>query len=590
MATPRGRTKKKASFDHSPDSLPLRSSGRQAKKKATETTDEDEDGGSEKKYRKCEKAGCTATCPVCFASASERCAKNGYTSRWYHLSCGEHFCNECFDHYYRSHKDGYDKYTTWKKTWTSNGKTEPSPKAFMADQQLPYWVQCTKPECRKWRQLTKEIQLTPQIAKTYRCGMKPNTAIKPETSDHCSLPEDLEALTPQKCIPHIIVRGLVRIRCVQEVERILYFMTRKGLINTGVLSVGADQYLLPKDYHNKSVIIIGAGPAGLAAARQLHNFGIKVTVLEAKDRIGGRVWDDKSFKGVTVGRGAQIVNGCINNPVALMCEQVSARSWDHNEFFAQFAGDHTLLTPGYSVIIEKLAEGLDIRLKSPVQSVDYSGDEVQVTTTDGTGYSAQKVLVTVPLALLQKGAIQFNPPLSEKKMKAINSLGAGIIEKIALQFPYRFWDSKVQGADFFGHVPPSASKRGLFAVFYDMDPQKKHSVLMSVIAGEAVASVRTLDDKQVLQQCMATLRELFKEQEVPDPTKYFVTRWSTDPWIQMAYSFVKTGGSGEAYDIIAEDIQGTIFFAGEATNRHFPQTVTGAYLSGVREASKIAAF
>uniref|UniRef100_A0A2K6EXL2 Lysine demethylase 1B n=1 Tax=Propithecus coquereli TaxID=379532 RepID=A0A2K6EXL2_PROCO len=590
MAAPRGRTKKKAPFDHSPDSLPLRSSGRQAKKKATETTDEDEDGGSEKKYRKCEKAGCTATCPVCFASASERCAKNGYTSRWYHLSCGEHFCNECFDHYYRSHKDGYDKYTTWKKIWTSNGKTEPSPKAFMADQQLPYWVQCTKPECRKWRQLTKEIQLTPQIARTYRCGMKPNTTVKPETSDHCSLPEDLEALTPQKCIPHIIVRGLVRIRCVQEVERILYFMTRKGLINTGVLRVGTDQYLLPKDYHNKSVIVIGAGPAGLAAARQLHNFGIKVTVLEAKDRIGGRVWDDKSFKGVTVGRGAQIVNGCVNNPIALMCEQVSARSWDHNEFFAQFAGDHTLLTPGYSVIIEKLAEGLDIRLKSPVQSIDYSGDEVQVTTTDGTGFSAQKVLVTIPLALLQKGAIQFNPPLSEKKMKAINSLGAGIIEKIALQFPYRFWDSKVQGADFFGHVPPSASKRGLFAVFYDMDPQKKHSVLMSVIAGEAVASVRTLDDKQVLQQCMATLRELFKEQEVPDPTKYFVTRWSTDPWIQMAYSFVKTGGSGEAYDIIAEEIQGTIFFAGEATNRHFPQTVTGAYLSGVREASKIAAF
>ncbi|XP_027622936.1 lysine-specific histone demethylase 1B isoform X1 [Tupaia chinensis] len=478
-----------------------------------------------------------------------------------------------------------------------------------------------------------------------------------------------EALTPQKCIPHIIVRGLVRIRCVQEVERILYFMTRKGLINTGVLGVGADQYLLPKDYHNKSVIVVGAGPAGLAAARQLHNFGIKVTVLEAKDRIGGRVWDDKSFKGVTVGRGAQIVNGCINNPVALMCEQlgismhkfgercdliqeggritdptidkrmdfhfnalldvvsewrkdktqlqdvplgekieeiykafikesgiqfselegqvlqfhlsnleyacgsnlyqVSARSWDHNEFFAQFAGDHTLLTPGYSVIMDKLAEGLDIRLQCPVQSIDYSGDDVQVTTTDGTGWSAQKVLVTVPLALLQKGAIQFNPPLSEKKTKAINSLGAGIIEKIALQFPYRFWDSKVQGADFFGHVPPTASQRGLFAVFYDMDPQKKQSVLMSVIAGEAVASVQSLEDKQVLQQCMATLRELFKEQEVPDPTKYFVTRWSTDPWIQMAYSFVKTGGSGEAYDIIAEEIQGTVFFAGEAQIKLF---------------------
>lgn len=36
-----------------------------------------------------------------FIACFSRCAKNGYTSRWYHLSCGEHFCNECFDHYYR---------------------------------------------------------------------------------------------------------------------------------------------------------------------------------------------------------------------------------------------------------------------------------------------------------------------------------------------------------------------------------------------------------------------------------------------------------------------------------------------------------
>uniref|UniRef100_A0A669F8D0 Lysine demethylase 1B n=1 Tax=Oreochromis niloticus TaxID=8128 RepID=A0A669F8D0_ORENI len=577
------RAKKRSSGESPGDGQTLRSSGRQSKRKATDT--EEEDDQSEKKYRKCEKAGCSAMYPVCFASASERCAKNGYTSRWYHLSCGEHFCNECFDHYYRSHKDGYETFASWKKVWTSNGKSEPSLKAFMADQQLPYWVQCTKPDCRKWRQLTKEIQLTASLAATYRCGMKFNN-IKSEEPDQCSQPEDLEVLTSEKCAQHIIVRGLVRVRCVQELDRVLHFMTRKGLINTGVLA--AKQPLLPETYCSKNVIIIGAGASGLAAARQLQNFGTQVVVLEARDRIGGRVWDDASL-GVTVGRGAQIVNGCVNNPIALMCEQVSARSWDHNEFFAQFSGDHTLLTKGYSVLLYKLAEGLDIHTKCPVQAIDYSGDVVKVTSSDGSQWTAQKVLVTVPLTLLQRNLIQFNPPLPERKLKAIHSLGAGIIEKISLQFPYRFWDKKIQGADYFGHIPTGLEKRGMFSVFYDLDPQRKQAVLMSIISGDAVSSVRDMEDKEVVDECMRVLRELFKEQEVPEPVNFFITHWSKDIWSQMSYSFVKTGGSGEAYDILAEDVQGKVFFAGEATNRHFPQTVTGAYLSGVREASKMAA-
>uniref|UniRef100_A0A665T8D3 [histone-H3]-N(6),N(6)-dimethyl-L-lysine(4) FAD-dependent demethylase n=1 Tax=Echeneis naucrates TaxID=173247 RepID=A0A665T8D3_ECHNA len=773
---------KRSSGDSPGDGQALRSSGRQinSKRKATDT--EEEDDQSEKKYRKCEKAGCSATYPVCFASASDRCAKNGYTSRWYHLSCGEHFCNECFDHYYRSHKDGYETFASWKKVWTSNGKSEPSLKAFMADQQLPFWVQCTKSECRKWRQLTKEIQLTASLAATYRCGMKFNNikrvaevtdswwhsmlilpplfkespaspflaayypdcvGMSPSGSSsnvsltdgfalHPSVPglcpyfqpfyqpnecgkalcvrpdmmelDELyefpefsrdptmylalrnlilaswhknckEMLTAQKCALHIIVRGLVRVRCVQEMDRVLNFMTRKGLINTGVLAV--KQPLLPERYHFKNVIVIGAGASGLAAARQLQNFGTQVVVLEARERIGGRVWDDTSL-GVTVGRGAQIVNGCVNNPIALMCEQmgvkmhklgercdlfqeggqvtdpaidkrmdfhfnaildvvsewrkdksqsqdtplgekvqevkknflqesgiqfsdnleyacgstldqVSARSWDHNEFFAQFSGDHTLLTKGYSVLLHKLAEGLDVRTKCPVQAIDYSGDVVKVTSSNGSQWTAQKILVTVPLTLLQKNLIQFTPPLPERKLKAIHSLGAGIIEKIALQFPYRFWDSKIQGADYFGHIPPSPDKRGMFSVFYDMDPQGKQAVLMSVITGDAVPSVGDMEDKEVVEECMKVLRELFKEQEVPEPLHFFVTHWRKDIWSQMSYSFVKTGGSGEAYDILAEDVQGKVFFAGEATNRHFPQTVTGAYLSGVREASKMAA-
>ena len=44
---------------------------------------------------------------------------------------------------------------------------------------------------------------------------------------------------------------------------------------------------------NKSVVIIGAGFSGLAAAYKLKNAGWNVTVLEARDRIGGRVFSHK---------------------------------------------------------------------------------------------------------------------------------------------------------------------------------------------------------------------------------------------------------------------------------------------------------
>src|SRR5919108_3118608 len=57
------------------------------------------------------------------------------------------------------------------------------------------------------------------------------------------------------------------------------------------------------------VLVIGAGAAGLAAAQALVDAGRRVVVLEARDRVGGRIWTDRGFGPVPVERGAEFIHG-----------------------------------------------------------------------------------------------------------------------------------------------------------------------------------------------------------------------------------------------------------------------------------------
>ncbi|CAA0821969.1 Lysine-specific histone demethylase 1 homolog 3 [Striga hermonthica] len=80
----------------------------------------------------------------------------------------------------------------------------------------------------------------------------------------------------------------------------------------------------------KNIIVIGAGPAGLTAARHLQRQGFSVTVLEARSRVGGRVFTDRSSLSVPVDLGASIITGVEADvaterrpdPSSLICAQL----------------------------------------------------------------------------------------------------------------------------------------------------------------------------------------------------------------------------------------------------------------------------
>ena len=77
--------------------------------------------------------------------------------------------------------------------------------------------------------------------------------------------------------------------------------------------IGAQQRLNAKNTTNessnkKSILVIGAGIAGITAARHLQNNGHQVTVLEGRDRLGGRI-HTKKFGNTSIDLGAAWIHG-----------------------------------------------------------------------------------------------------------------------------------------------------------------------------------------------------------------------------------------------------------------------------------------
>ena len=80
----------------------------------------------------------------------------------------------------------------------------------------------------------------------------------------------------------------------------------------------------PPPPDTKSVLIVGAGMAGLAAARSLADAGWPVRVIEARDRVGGRVYTNREW-GVPLDMGASWIHGTTDNPVTELARRAAAQ-------------------------------------------------------------------------------------------------------------------------------------------------------------------------------------------------------------------------------------------------------------------------
>jgi len=438
------------------------------------------------------------------------------------------------------------------------------------------------------------------------------------------------------------------------------------------------------------VIVVGAGVAGLSAAQRLKALGFTVTVLEARDRVGGRVNTGVNSAGTTVDLGAGWIHGNQAEFEALVASMSLATAnsdwtkykfhnaagsttltqqqfdeltfkiadaclwaawwaptwsiktvidvaWNNGDFagyprdlvdnfviagidtefantatkvpsravfelipgahdaqqWAAFtsssAADNTAFPQGFSQVTAQLALGLDIRLNEPVGTITYSGgsgSSVLVTTSDGT-YQTDHVIVTVPIGVLKANTISFTPALPSAKTNAITRLGSGLLNKVILEWAPedQFWPSGATAPQVLGM---HGTTRGKYNIWINLQPVTGKPVLQAWLSGDAAADAELLTDAQIKDAAMARIRATIAP-NAAEPISVTITRWGQDPYALGSYStFQLATHLGDRAQLRASVANNKVLFAGEATLDTGFSTVPGAYISGKREADRLA--
>ncbi|MEM1252984.1 MAG: NAD(P)/FAD-dependent oxidoreductase [Cyanobacteria bacterium P01_H01_bin.21] len=426
------------------------------------------------------------------------------------------------------------------------------------------------------------------------------------------------------------------------------------------------------DQTHFDTIVIGAGAAGLAAARTLQDANRSVLLLEARDRIGGRVHTNNDFAPHPVECGAEYIHG----------ENIVTWNWvrryrlrtlpvfdhDRNQFMyvnkellpfkhwstiagmefldltddptldalitawidegkpdvsmAQFlslhhvklspdvrrivnhflsgsyaasldqlgvyglaeltyAGDgerYSRLKEGYSHLFEEFAAGLNIRYATTVTRIHWSASGVEIQTETDKTYTAQQVVITLPLALLQQNAVEFEPELPDSKLNAIHGLGAGHITKLILKFDQPFWPKDLESC-------ATTLETQLW-----WRPGWRHNqeapVLTAFTGAMGADTLGALGRDGAIQTGLQNLEQMFEMPLTDRLVDALFVDWQADPYARMAYSYVPVNGVGVRSQL-AQPVDQLLFFAGEATHPTRAATVHGALESGIRAANEI---
>lgn len=407
------------------------------------------------------------------------------------------------------------------------------------------------------------------------------------------------------------------------------------------------------------VVVIGAGVAGLAAAQALRAAGLDTLLIEARDRIGGRLWtlhppgwplpvelgaefihgEPEELRDLAAepatdrhDRGAelagtdrlfermraiapplpdcsfeQFLHSCCDFPVSALASarafiegfeaadpgRISVFSLNRERQAAAEDGAGDLAAPrrpqgGYAELLRRLPA--PVKLGCVVERIRWRRGGVAVEAMRGSEpieCRARRALITLPLGVLQARPHLF-APLLPRKQAALAGLVMGGALRVTLRLQQALWEQA--GFPHLGFLFAEPGETGHFPVWW-VGPGDaaqttgwaagRHAWALAGNSPEHIRSRAVADLAAALALPVAKLESELVAAHCHD--------WQVDPFSLGAYSYARTG-SADAFALLAAPVEGTLFFAGEATEnsgRH--ATVHGALRSARRAVAEITA-